>query len=198
MIVYTLPIIAAFTGWLTNYLAIKMLFHPKEKRTILFVEIQGIFPKRKRKLAEKLGKIVSNELFSVDDIKTVITKQEPNGEINGLIDDRIDTFLSEKLPKKIPMFGMFLNDKTKTQIKNVLLEEFAALTPEIATQYAQRVEESLDVEQIVYQKVVNFSSDKLEQILYSIMRKEFRFIEILGGILGFLIGLMQIALLQLR
>jgi uncharacterized membrane protein YheB (UPF0754 family) len=42
--------------------------------------------------------------------------------------------------------------------------------------------------------VAAFSSDKLEQILYEMMSKEFRFVEIIGGILGFLIGMMQVML----
>ena len=55
----------------------------------------------------------------------------------------------------------------------------------------------LDLEQIVIEKVAGFSSDKLEQILNSIMAKEFRFVEIIGGVLGFLIGLLQILLTSL-
>jgi uncharacterized membrane protein YheB (UPF0754 family) len=52
----------------------------------------------------------------------------------------------------------------------------------------------MDVKELVREKVEAFSSDKLEEILFSIMRKEFRFIEIIGAILGFLIGCIQIAL----
>jgi len=44
------------------------------------------------------------------------------------------------------------------------------------------------------EKVSGVSSDKLEEILMSIMAREFRFVEILGGVLGFLIGLVQVAI----
>jgi uncharacterized membrane protein YheB (UPF0754 family) len=44
----------------------------------------------------------------------------------------------------------------------------------------------------VREKVESFSSDKLEDMLFSIMKKEFRFIEIVGGVLGFFIGLLQL------
>ena len=50
------------------------------------------------------------------------------------------------------------------------------------------------IEETVREKVVSFSSDKLEEILFEILRKEFRFIEIVGAFLGFLIGCAQIAL----
>jgi uncharacterized membrane protein YheB (UPF0754 family) len=46
----------------------------------------------------------------------------------------------------------------------------------------------------VVEKVAGFSSDKLESILMAIMAKEFRFVEIIGAVLGFLIGLLQVAI----
>ena len=50
------------------------------------------------------------------------------------------------------------------------------------------------MEQIVTDKVGSFSSDKLEEILNQIMSTEFRFVEIIGGVLGFLIGIVQVFL----
>ena len=58
--------------------------------------------------------------------------------------------------------------------------------------YARHLQEELDLEKIVTEKVSAFSSDKLEDILYQIMSKEFRFVEILGGIIGFIIGIVQV------
>ncbi len=197
MILLTLPIIAALTGWITNYIAIKMLFHPREKVKVLFLEIQGIFPKRQKILAERLGAIVANELFSVQDIKQAIQAPERHDEINEVISQKIDHFLDTKLVEAMPMFAMFLNDELKAQIKNTLMQEIQQMLPEMINIFVQKIETEVDVEKIVHDKVVAFSSDKLEAILYAIMSKEFRFIEILGGVLGFIIGLIQIALLQL-
>jgi uncharacterized membrane protein YheB (UPF0754 family) len=55
----------------------------------------------------------------------------------------------------------------------------------------------MNVESVVREKVEAFSSDKLEEMLLSIMKREFRFIECVGAILGFLIGLTQLAILWL-
>ena len=64
-IVFALPVIAAGIGWITNFLAVKMLFHPKSEVKLLGLRIQGVFPKRQAALAQKLGDIVSEELFSI-------------------------------------------------------------------------------------------------------------------------------------
>jgi len=49
-----IPIISAFIGWFTNWIAIKMLFHPREPKKFLGLTLHGIFPKRQKVIAEKL------------------------------------------------------------------------------------------------------------------------------------------------
>ena len=67
--IYTFPFISALIGWLTNYVAVKMLFHPRVPINILGIKIQGVFPKRHKMFAEKIGNVVGGQLFSFDDIK---------------------------------------------------------------------------------------------------------------------------------
>jgi uncharacterized membrane protein YheB (UPF0754 family) len=198
LLVYTLPFIAALTGWVTNYIAVKMLFHPKKKIKILFFSIQGIFPKRKDKLAEKLGKIVSSELFSIQDIEHLLKSPETVASSKEVVEKRIDRYFETQLNQAMPMLSMFLSADLKDKIKSSLLIELDSAIPDILDTYTERIKQQMNVEDIVYQKVTNFSSDKLEEILYSIMSKEFRFIEILGGVLGFIIGLIQLLLVMIK
>ncbi len=197
MTIYTLPFIAALIGWITNYLAIKMLFHPKKEVKLVFFSIQGIFPKRQKKLAEKLGTIVAKELISVEEITSNLQSEEGNAEISNLIESKIDEFLKVKLKEAMPMMAMFMSDDLLNKIKMTLLTEVNAMIPVVIEKYVSKIENNLDIEEIVKTKVENFSSDKLETILYSIMQKEFRFIEIVGAILGFVIGTVQVFLLSI-
>ena len=175
-----------------------MLFHPKKKIDLFFFSMQGIFPKRQDVLAERLGKMVSTELFSFKDIKDRFTSTSTALEINKVLDEKLEDFMEVKLRSAIPMLAMFLNSNTKAKIKDTLHAEFQNILPDILNKYSEKLEKDLDIEKIVYQKVVAFSSDKLEDILFSIMKKEFKFIEILGGILGFLIGIIQLLIIQLQ
>ncbi|MCK5103558.1 MAG: DUF445 family protein [Cyclobacteriaceae bacterium] len=198
MLIYTLPFIAAITGWVTNFLAIKMLFHPEKKVNLYFFSMQGIFPKRQDLLAERLGKMVSSELFSFKDIKDRFTSTSTALEINKVLDEKLEDFMEVKLKSSIPMLAWFLNSNTKAKIKDTLHLEFQNILPDILNKYSEKLEKDIDIEEIVYQKVAAFSSEKLEQILFSIMKKEFKFIEILGAILGFLIGIIQLLIIQLQ
>ena len=93
---------------------------------------------------------------------------------------------------------MFIGDKTIGELKIVFTEELQTLFPTLMENYMINLQQDLDLEQIVTQKVTAFSSDKLEDILNSIMSKEFRFVEIIGAVLGFIIGLLQVLITLLH
>ncbi len=187
-----IPVISAFIGWVTNWVAIKMLFHPREPKKILGVTFQGIFPKRQQQFAEKLGKLVSAEFLSFEDIEQKISSPDNLKKIMPMIENHVDDFLRTRLSQEMPVISMFIGDKTIGKLKEAFMKEIEVLFPQVMKQYAANLKTELDLEQIVIQKVSGFSSDKLEEVLYQIMSKEFRFVEIIGAVIGFLIGAVQV------
>jgi uncharacterized membrane protein YheB (UPF0754 family) len=187
-----IPVISAFIGWVTNWVAIKMLFHPKQPVKVLGITFQGIFPKRQDQFAVKLGKLVSEQLLSFSDIESKLTNPANLQKMMPMVEQKIDDFLRIRLADTMPMISMFIGDKTIEKLKTAIMNELESLFPALIKNYTSSLRQELDLEQIVTEKVKNFSSDQLEDILYQVMAREFRFVEIIGGILGFLIGLLQI------
>lgn len=175
-----------------------MLFHPKNPIKILGFTFHGIFPKRQKQFAEKLGKLVSNELLSFEDIEAKISSPENVKKIMPVVEEHIDYFLRNKLAEQMPIISMFIGDKTITELKTVFINELELMFPLIMSKYMGQLKADLDLEKIVIDKVSNFSSDKLEEILVGIMSKEFRFVELIGGVLGFVIGIFQLLLTMLQ
>jgi len=191
---YTIPFISAFIHWLTIWMALKLLFHPRQPKKILGFTLQGVFPKKQRQIAESLGKIVGQELLSFGDIEQTITNPENVRKILPLAEEHIDNFLRNKLKESMPMIAMFIGDKTINQLKAVFMQELEELFPVIMKNYVANLRNDLDLERIVVDKIAGFSNDRLEAMLNQFLTKEFRFVEVIGPALGFLIGLLQIML----
>ena len=196
MLVYTLPFIGALIGWLTNYIAIKMLFHPKNEVRFFFISVQGVFPKRQKALARKLGEVVSEELLSAQDVIAHLKEKATTEAVLNHIALRLEEGIASRLPRAFPMLAMFMSSGMADKIKVVLLEQIGSLNEELIDMLSGELEEELDIHKIVEEKVSAFSSDKLEEILFSIMRREFKFVEMVGAVLGFFIGVAQILLLS--
>jgi uncharacterized membrane protein YheB (UPF0754 family) len=187
-----LVLISGFIGWITNWIAIKMLFHPRKPVRMLGLSIQGIFPKNQTQFAQKLGKLVSGEFLSFADIEQKISEPRNIQKMMPLIEGHIDTFLKEKLAEQLPMISMFIGDKTITRLKSTFMQEIESLLPPVMRSYAGQLKTELDLEKIITEKVAKFSSDRLEELLYQIMAKEFRFVEWVGAVIGLLIGIVQV------
>ena len=187
-----IPLISAFIGWFTNWVAIKMLFHPKEPKKFMFITFQGVFPKRQRQFAEKLGKLVSTELLSFREIEEKIVNPDNIKKLMPFVESKVDDFLRNKLSDAFPIISIFIGESTINQLKTVFMAELEVIFPEMIAAYMKNLESQLDLEKMVTEKVYGFSSDKMEAILNQIMTKEFKFIEVIGGVLGFIIGILQV------
>ena len=193
-VLFLLPFIAALIGWFTNYLAVKMLFHPKTPRNFKLFTLHGVFPKRQTHLANKLGNLVSEELLSIKDVSKKIESLATNEETINLIGKRIESTIREKLVQNFPMLAMFLTDEMVEKVTNLFKSDLKEFLEKSAKQLCEKLEQEFNVSLIVQKKVEEFSSEKLEEILFSIMKKEFKFIEKIGAIIGFCIGCVQVAL----
>jgi uncharacterized membrane protein YheB (UPF0754 family) len=138
--------------------------------------------------------MVAKELIHFDEIAAQLKDPEGLKQLTPTIEKHLDNFLEIKLKEKLPFISAFIGASTTGKIKEGMLEEIELLLPELITQYTDALSGKIDIEKMVTEKVSNFSSDKLEEILQSVMKKEFRFIEMIGGVLGFVIGLIQMGL----
>jgi uncharacterized membrane protein YheB (UPF0754 family) len=192
--IYLLPILAALIGWITNYLAIKMLFHPHQPKKILGLTFQGVFPKRQAQIAEKLGELVANELFSMKDVAQKIEDLSTQPEALEEVGKRIEQTIRGKLISAFPMLSMFLSDEMIEKVTSLFKGELEDFLRVSAQGLAVKMEESVDIQALVREKVQAFSSNKIEELLLGFMEEEFRFIEKIGAVLGFLIGCIQVFL----
>ena len=185
------PVVCAFIGWLTNYVAVKMLFRPRKAVNIGICSIQGVFPKRQSALAENLGRMIEKNLFNHSDIQKVLNDPGFHKAFTDVAEEKVSDFLNNRLAGINPMIAMFLNDDLKGKIRGLLMAEMEQMLPELLEKAATELEKRLIISDLVRQKVEGFSSEKVEELLFAVMKKEFRFIEIVGGVLGFLIGVAQ-------
>jgi uncharacterized membrane protein YheB (UPF0754 family) len=190
--VWITPFVGGLIGWLTNYLAIKMLFHPRHPTFFLWFRLQGVVPRRQRDLALKIGAVVEEELLKSEDILKAINTEELRAHLAAVVESRLDRFLREKLLRGEFLYERVLAREGFQRVKRSLVTELVNLFPlEVEATLTQLVEK-VNIKQIVADRVEQFDFERLEAIVYRVARAELFWVEISGGILGFLIGLIQV------
>ena len=184
-------LISGAIGWITNWVAIKMLFRPHKEINFGLFKIQGLIPKRKAEIGTGIASIIQNELISVKDVISNIDREEFSKRLNSLIDDVLDKNLKKKVKEKFPLLQMFFTDKVAKDIGNTIKEIVMENQEKIFEIFSNYAEENIDFEVIISDKISNFSLDKLEEIITLLAKKELKHIEVIGAILGMLIGAVQ-------
>ena len=184
-------LISGAIGWITNWVAIKMLFRPHKEINFGLFKIQGLIPKRKAEIGTGIASIIQNELISVKDVISNIDREEFSKRLNSLIDDVLDKNLKKKVKEKFPLLQMFFSDKVAKDVGNTIKDIVMENQEKIFEIFSNYAEENIDFEVIISDKISNFSLDKLEEIITLLANKELKHIEVIGAILGMLIGAVQ-------
>ena len=184
-------LISGAIGWITNWVAIKMLFRPHKEINFGLFKIQGLIPKRRAERGSGIANIIQNELISVKDVISNIDREEFSKRLNALIDEVLDKNLKKKVKEKFPFLQMFFTDKIAKDVGNTIKDIIMGNQEKIFEIFSNYAEENIDFEVIISDKISNFSLDKLEEIITFLAKKELKHIEVIGAILGMLIGAVQ-------
>lgn len=184
-----LTIVGGLIGWITNILAIKLLFRPIKpiKIPILNIEILGLIPKRKNEIAANIGEVISNELLSMDDILNQAFNSSNGENFNSYLIDKIKNIINEKLD----IIPMPFRVMALPYIDEILNNEVPKAVNEISTDLLNKAKENVDIQKIVEEKINELDLEKLEEIIIKVAKKELKHIEILGLVLGAIIGVLQ-------
>lgn len=188
--VILLSLIGAAIGWLTNVFAIKLIFRPLNpiKVPLIDMNIQGLIPKRKNELAKSIGHTVETELISIEEIIDKLIEEENKSELIFEIKRKIKSIVEQKIPSLVPstirnMIVVYIDEIVEGEGENALNE--------LSEKLIHKATSNVKISEIIEDKINKFDLEKLEEIILGIAQKELKHIEILGGLIGFVIGFVQ-------
>lgn len=88
------PLIGAVIGYITNDIAIRMLFRPRTAKYIFGVKIPftpGLIPKEKSRIAASIGEAISKNLMNKEVIEKTLLSDEMLQKISNAFDSFIET-----------------------------------------------------------------------------------------------------------
>lgn len=190
----SLPLVTGLIGWLTNRVAVRMLFHPRRQWNLLGIRWQGLIPRRQPEIAQRAGELVAREILQRHVLREEIRQIDLAPLVKSLAEDLIVRGIGPRL-RALPLVGNLVNDHTLGMLKEMAIDELHKQSRPLTERIAQEAEQRLDVERLVAERIAAFDLDQLERAVNAIASREFRNIEILGGVLGFIVGAAQLAIL---
>jgi len=189
VVVVLLALVGGVIGWVTNILAIKLMFRPINpiKIPIINFEIVGLIPKRKNEIAKNIGEVVAKELLSIDDIINSAITEDDKIIFSQLVKNKIRKLVAEKMDFIPAPFRMMV----QAPVDNIIEQEVDGALKEIEGEVIDHIKNRVDIEKLVAEKINELDLQELERIIVSVAKKELKHIEVLGFILGAAIGIVQ-------
>ncbi len=94
------PCLGAFIGYMTNYVAIRMLFRPLKAWRFLGIRVPmtpGVIPSKREDLAENIGEMVGSHLLTSTDVSTALEETRFKNELNLLVTGRVTDIMEKDL-----------------------------------------------------------------------------------------------------
>ena len=94
------PVVGAFIGYITNKVAIKMLFRPLKAWRVLGIRIPmtpGVIPSKRYELAENMGEMVGDHLLTSKELGHALTQRAFQEHLYTLIEERVGGLLHRDL-----------------------------------------------------------------------------------------------------
>ena len=184
-----LAIIGGLIGYITNVIAIKLIFRPINpiKIPILNIEIIGMIPKRKTEIATNIAKVVEEQFISVDEITDNIITEQDKQHIIDYIKVRVKLILSEKMT----LIPSTIRNLVQNYVSEIIEDEIREGIDELSEEMIIKTKNRINIKEIIENKINELDLYELETIILQIVKNELRPIEVLGLILGFFIGIVQ-------
>ncbi len=94
------PLLGAFIGYVTNYVAIRMLFRPLRPWRVFGLRVPltpGIIPAKRGELAQKMGEMVGGHLLTSEDVGRTLARESFRRELRGAVNEKLGEFLDREL-----------------------------------------------------------------------------------------------------
>lgn len=189
---WTLPIQGVIVGYLTNYLALEMIFRPLLPKKVLGLwTYQGLFLKRQNEVSRLYAKLVSEKILTPKNILSELIFGKASKEIIDIIRKEVSghvdtvTFLAKPALYATGKISEF--DAAKERIAVAMADNAI----ENAFHLEAYLGESLQIEKMMGDRMSALPPKEFESILRSAFQEDEMLLILVGAALGALVGWFQ-------
>ena len=188
---WILPLFGMLVGYLTNYLALKMIFRPLKPIKIGKLVIQGMFIKRQKEVSAQYSRMVASKIITIENIFEYIIRGPGSKELHLIVNRQIEKTITETAGSIKSFVEISMGSKLFEHIRNIASFRFMQELPMNIRQVFGYAENALGLETILREKMMSLSPIEFEAFLRPVFQEDEKKLIIIGAILGGIAGLVQ-------
>jgi uncharacterized membrane protein YheB (UPF0754 family) len=189
-----MPVFGLIVGWFTDWLALKMIFNPKQPIDILGFRVQGLFLKRRREVAADYGTLIADEVITARKIIEALLRGPLSDRVFALVRRQVQASLDTGLAK--PLAVLTVGSARYQQLKRAITAKVVDRLPETLTYLEEYARDTMDVRNVLVARMQDLDELQFEALIRPAFEQDEWILITVGAILGFVMGEAQALVLE--
>ena len=193
---WILPLFGAFTGWFTDWLALKMIFHPRRPRGVGPLRWQGLFLRRREHVAEQYAALIARELITPHHLFEALLHGPLSDRVFAMVQRHVQRAVDAQTGVARPLVVLAVGTSRYQGVKSVVAERVMERLPETLAYVEDYTAEALDIKRTLVAKMRELTDEEFEQLIRPAFKADERTLIAVGAVLGFALGELQVLVLE--
>ncbi len=185
-----MPVFGAVIGWCTDWLAIKLVFFPRERRKILGIPLQGVFQRRRDEVAKQYAAVVARDVMTLPNLVDGVLNGPRADRLRAMVRDVVEQAIDEQAGLARPLVGA----NRFTELKKSAADRAIRYLPTTMLTAERYATEALDIRDTIATKMRRLTRVEYEALLRPAFRQDEWKLIAVGAVIGAIIGELQVFL----
>ncbi|MBF0101050.1 MAG: DUF445 domain-containing protein [Desulfobacterales bacterium] len=188
-----MPFFGLFTGWFTDWLALKMIFNPKHPKTYFGIfKWHGLFLKRRKEVAADYGSLIAQEILTPSTIMNAVLTGPLSDNLFFMIQHHVKKAIDEQSGLLKPLVVLTVGSTTYQEMKKVVAQRMMDFLPKTLKHMEKYAEDAMDIRNTLSTKMAEMTEEEFESLLRPAFQQDEWILIAVGAVLGFLVGEFQV------
>ena len=189
---WTLPVQGIIVGYLTNYLALEMIFRPYyEKKYLGVFKYQGLFLKRQDQVSRQYSAFVAKHILNARNILEEILYGKAADAVFNIIRNSAIKSVENTASIAKPFISLTVGDEKYRNMRKTIVTRMMEMAPQSIERLEGYVGVAMDLEDTMYERMRKLTPEEFESVLRSAFQEDELLLILVGAVLGAMVGLGQ-------
>lgn len=189
---WVLPMGGVVVGYLTNWIALKLIFSPVKERKLGPFRLQGLFIRRQPTAAEKYAEIVADEIVTIGNVAENLMHGRQSDRTRKMIREAIKPEVDRAVGIAGPVIRMTSGNEQYERVREMFADEGVDKTIEPLHDPEFNEERSKAIREFMAERIKQLPPEGFRELLRPAFEEDEWMLILLGAVLGFVAGWLQL------
>ena len=190
---WVLPVAGFLVGYITNWLAMNLIYEPREPVKIGPFVIQGVFLKRQREVATQFADVIADKVLTPEKMVEHISEGPNRQRLLDILEGQVEESMKEY--ERDAMVGMLVTKDKLEEAKADLIDRVRSADMSDSSQIKAFADQSRKIHAQMEENLAALDAPQFAGILRPVFQKDEWKLILAGGVIGTGIGALQVVLL---